>query len=99
MVCQIDNGITKLVAAAAKVDQHNQELIAEQRAKELARGWQIPALAALVIFLLGGLAGIVFGEKTDGRCAREYRISNQRVQTPALPIAATPRKNGKRAGL
>jgi hypothetical protein len=60
VVCQIDSGIAKLVAAAATVDQHNQQLIAEQRAKERARGWQIPALAALIVFLIGGLCGILF---------------------------------------
>ena len=60
VVCQIDTAITKLIAAAAKVDQHNRELIAEQRAKERARGWQIPALAAVIVFLLGGLCGILF---------------------------------------
>ncbi len=99
VVCQIDNGITKLVAAAAKVDQHNQELIAEQRAKELARGWQIPALAALVIFLLGGLAGIVLEKRQTADALASIGSQIERVQTPALPIAATPRKNGKRAGL
>ena len=60
VVCQIDTGITKLVAAAAKVDQHNRELIAQQREKERARGWQIPVMAALIVFLIGGLCGILF---------------------------------------
>ena len=60
VVCQIDTAITKLIAAAAKVDQHNRELIAEQRAKERARGWQIPVMAAVIVFLIGGLCGILF---------------------------------------
>jgi hypothetical protein len=59
VVCQIDSGITKLMAAAEKVDQHNRNLIAEQRARERARGWQIPALAALVVFLIGSVCGIL----------------------------------------
>jgi hypothetical protein len=99
VVCQIDTGISKLVAAAAKVDQHNQQLIAEQRAQDRARGWQIPALAALVIFLIGGLVGILLEKRQTADAIVNIGSQIERVQTPVLPIAATPRKNEKRAGL
>ena len=95
MVCQIDTGIAKLVAAAAKVDQHNRELIAEQRAKERARGWQIPALAALVVFLIGGLCGIAVEKRQTADALANIGSQIERVQTPVLPNVQISRKNGK----
>jgi hypothetical protein len=83
--------VRKLVTAARDVEQHNARLMAREKSNR----WGMLALAALVIFLVGGLAGIAIEKRQTADLLTNMGAQIERVQTPALPIAADPRKNGK----
>jgi hypothetical protein len=92
VVSKIDTGTAKLIAAARLVEQHNAALVAQQRSNR----WGLMAMAALLIFLVGGLAGIVLEKRQTVDALANIGAQIERVQTPAaLPIAENPRKNKK----
>ncbi len=92
VVSKIDTGTAKLIAAARQVEDHNQRLMYQQRSN--SRG--MLAMAALLIFLIGGLAGIVLEKRQTVDALANIGAQIERVQTPApLPIAENPRKNKK----
>jgi hypothetical protein len=92
----ISTEVRKLVSAAREVEQHNARLMARERSNR----WGLMALAALLLFLAGGLCGMFLETRQTAGILANIGAQIERVQTPApLPIAATPRKNGKRAGL
>ncbi len=93
VVSKIDAGTAKLVAAARLVEQHNAALVARDRSNR----WGLLAMAALLLFLIGGLAGIVLEKRQTLDALANIGAQIERVKTPAaLPIAESSRKNGKR---
>ena len=89
VVSKIDTGTAKLIAAARLVDEHNQRLMYQQRSNR----WGLMAMAALLIFLVGGLAGNRSGETPDSGCPGQHRSADRACQTPAaLPIAEIGKK-------
>jgi hypothetical protein len=92
VVSKIDTGTAKLIAAARTVDEHNQRLMYQQRSNR----WGLLAMAALLLFLVGGLCGIVLEKRQTVDALANIGAQIERVQTPAaLPIAENPRKNKK----
>jgi hypothetical protein len=83
---------SKLARNAREVEELNRRLIVQQRSN--SRG--LMAMAALLIFLVGGLAGIVLEKRQTVDLLSNIGAQIERVQTPAaLPIAENPRKNKK----
>jgi hypothetical protein len=86
---------SKLAKTAREVEELNRRLIVQQRSNR----WGMQALAALLIFLVGGLAGIVLEKRQTVDALANIGMQIERVQTPAaLPIAESPR-NHKKQGL
>jgi hypothetical protein len=94
VVSKIDTGTAKLIAAARTVDEHNQRLMYQQRSNR----WGLMAMAALLLFLVGGLCGIVLEKRQTVDALANIGAQIERVQTPAaLPIAEIGKKrNGER---
>ena len=83
---------TKLLAAARQVEQHNARLMA----REHSTRWGLMVMAALLIFLLGGLAGIVMEKHQTVDALANIGAQMERVQTSTpLPIAENSRKIGR----
>jgi hypothetical protein len=92
----IANETAKLVTAARKVEEHNERLIMQQRSNR----WGMLALAALVLFLLGGVAGIVVEKRQTTDLLSNVGEQIERMRTPATPtIVEMPRTNGRKSGL
>ena len=83
--------VRKLVTAARDGEQHNARLMARDRSNR----WSLVAAAVFIAFLVGGLAGIAIEKRQTADLLTNMGAQIERVQTPALPIAADPRKNGK----
>lgn len=81
----------KLVTAARKIEEHNERLILQQRSNR----WGLLALAALVVFLVGGFCGILVEKRQTADLLANIGTQIERVQTTALPIAQVQRKNEK----
>jgi hypothetical protein len=91
IVARIASEVKKLDVAASVVEQHNARLIARERSNR----WGLQATAVFLAFLVGGLAGIVLEKRQTVDLLSNIGAQIERVQTPALPIVAIPRKNGK----
>ncbi len=80
----IDKGITRLTAATEAVERQNGQLIAEQHS------WPRQAVYVMVIFLLGGLCGVVFENRQTADVLTNVNAQIERIQTPvAPPVAAS----------
>ena len=79
---------TKLAKTAGEVEELNHRLIIQQRSNR----WGLLALAGLVMFLVGGLAGIVLEKRQTADLFSNIGSQIERVQTPVLPIAEVRRK-------
>ncbi len=86
---------SKLAKTAREVEELNRRLIVQQRSNR----WGMQALAALLIFLVGGLTGIVLEKRQTVDALANIGMQIERVQPPTLPIADSPRKIGKKQGL
>jgi hypothetical protein len=82
----------KLVSAARQVEEHNVQLIVQERSNR--RPWQ--GILALLLFLAGGVCGILIekGQTTDLLSDIDARV--QRVQTPAIRTAPPAKSAGGR---
>jgi hypothetical protein len=87
----ISSETAKLVTAARNVEEHNARLMAREKSNR----WGLVALAAMVVFLVGGFCGILVEKRQTADLLSNIGSQIERVQTPALPIAENPRKNGK----
>ena len=88
----ISTEVRKLLTAARDVEQHNQRLVARERSNR----WGMLALAALTLFLIGGICGIEVEKRQTSDLLTSLGSQIERVQTPAaLPVAETPRRNRK----
>jgi hypothetical protein len=89
----ISTEVRKLVTAARGVEEHNARLVTRERSNR----WGMLSLAMLVVFLVGGLCGILVEKRQTVDALVNIGAQIERVQTPAtLPIADSSRKNGKR---
>jgi hypothetical protein len=89
----ISTEVRKLVRAARYVEGHNARLMARERSNR----WGMLSLAMLVVFLVGGLCGILVEKRQTVDPLANIGGQIERVQTPAtLPNADSSRKNGKR---
>lgn len=91
VVSKIDTGTAKLVAAARLVEDHNNRLIYQHRSNR----WGMLAMAALLLFLMGGLAGIVLEKRQTADALANIGEQLKGVHTPELPIVQIPRNNKK----
>jgi hypothetical protein len=91
----ISTETAKLVTAARNVEEHNRRLILQQHSNHRV----LLALAALVVFLLGGFAGIELEKRQTIDALATVGTPSERIQTPTLPIVEVPRKNKKEKGL
>jgi hypothetical protein len=91
----IFNETAKLVTAARQVEDYNERLIIQQRSNR----WALQGFGALVLFLLGGVAGIVLEKSQTTDLLSNIGTQLERVQMPAPPIVEVPRKNRKQSGL
>ena len=84
--------VRKLATAARDVEQHTARLVARERSNR----WGLMALAALTLFLIGGICGIEVEKRQTSDLLTSLGSQIERVQTPAaLPVAETPRRNRK----
>ncbi len=81
----------KLITTARQVEEQNATLITRERSHH----WKLQAAAVFVAFLVGGLAGIFVEKRQTSDLIGNIGARVEQVQTPALPIVAIPRKNGK----
>jgi hypothetical protein len=91
----IFNETAKLVTAARRVEDYNERLIIQQRSNRCA----LQGLGALVLFLLGGVAGIVLEKRQTTDVLSNIGAQIERVQMPAPSIVEVPKKNRKQSGL
>ena len=79
----------KLLTAARQVEEHNARLIVEQRSHR----WALQAVGALLLFLVGGLCGIVLEKRQTVDVLRDLGLQVERAERPAsVPIVEVPRK-------
>jgi hypothetical protein len=76
----------KLVAAARKVQEHNERLIVRERSNR----WGLMALTALLLFLVGGLTGILLDRQQTIELISNIVTRVEQVRTSALPIVEDP---------
>ena len=83
--------LAKLVTASRQVQDHNARLMEQER----RASWLWIVVVTLVVFLAGGLCGLLFekGQTTDALAVMGDRIQRmdaqiQRIQTPAAPAPA-----------
>jgi hypothetical protein len=82
----------KLIAASRDLERHNAQLVAQQRSSEV--WWQ--ATAALVLFLLGGVCGIMAERRQITSGLLNAGTQLERSQPPILPPAAPPLGSAKK---
>ena len=83
----------KLITAACRVEEHNEQLIVQQR----SNSWILQVFCALVLFLIGGVCGI-FLEQRQASLFNNVSSQIEPLQ-PAIPIVAMPQKDRKQSGL
>jgi uncharacterized phage infection (PIP) family protein YhgE len=90
----IDKGITRLTAATEAVQRQNGQLMAEQQS------WPRQAVYVMVIFLLGGLCGVVFEKRQTADVLTNVNAQIERIQTPVAPpvAASVPKRTRKGSG-
>jgi len=77
--------ITKLLAAARQVEQHNAALMTREKSNR----WSLQAAAVFIALLVGGLAGIVLEKRQTADLLTNIGAQIERIQSRAtLPIAA-----------
>jgi hypothetical protein len=85
--------LTKLTAASANLQQHNAQLFVQERSNR----WLWQGMLALVLFLVGGLCGILLekGQTTD--VLNNIGAQIERIQSPASSPDEMSLKNVKEA--
>jgi hypothetical protein len=83
--------LAKLVAASRALERHNAQLVAQQRSSGL--WWE--ATLALMLFVLGGLSGILVEKRQTTDALVNVGTQVERIQTPVFPPVA-PRGSAKK---
>jgi len=79
----------KLLTTARQVHEHNARLIVQHRSHR----WALQAVGALLLFLVGGLCGIVLEKRQTVDVLRDLALQVERAERPAaVPIVEVPRK-------
>lgn len=87
----IETGVTRLSAAAEAVQRQNIQLMTEQHS------WLVQAIFALVLFLLGGLCGVLFEKGQTTEVLSNINRQIERLQTPVTP-PVQPDKSRRKGG-
>jgi hypothetical protein len=84
--------LTKLTAASAELQHYNAQLIAEKP----SNSWMWNSLLLVVMFLFGGLAGIVFETNQTTSILTNMNTQIERIQMPTvLPLGSPNKKYGR----
>jgi hypothetical protein len=93
IVSSISDEVKKLDAAARLVEEHNARLMARERSNR----WALQAVGVLLLFVVGGLCGIVLEKRQTVDVLRDLGLRMERAERPAsVPIVEIPgkKKNG-----
>jgi len=74
--------LTKLLAASREVQNHNARLMVQERSK----AWVWQGLLALVLFLAGGLCGIVVEKRQTQAMLSGIVVQMDAIRTPPAPL-------------
>jgi len=85
----------KLAAASRQLQEHNSKLIFKER----ANGWLWKGMLGLVLFLMGGICGILVEKQQMAGFLGNIGSRIEAVQTPDGPIVAMPKQDRKQGGL
>jgi len=91
----ISTELGKLTAASRQLQEHNTKLIFRER----ANGWLWKGLLGLVLFLVGGICGILLEKRQVSGFISNVGSQIETVQTPDSPIVALPKRDRKQGGL
>ena len=93
MASTISAELLKLTSASRNLQDQNAQLLLEQPSNH--RVWQ--SMLVMVMFLLGGLCGIVFEKNQTAAVLTNISTQMNRIQTPVvLPIAQPPQESKTR---
>jgi hypothetical protein len=95
LTATISTELVRLAEASSEIQRHNHRLILRDRSQR----WVWQGVAALALFLFGGLAGIVMEKRETTNVLTNMASQIERVQTPVSPTVQVPRKNRKQGGL
>ena len=91
----ISTELGKLTAASRRLQEHNSKLILQERAN--GRLWK--GMLGLVLFLAGGICGILLEKRQMAGFMSNIGARIETVQTPDGPIVALPKRDRKQGAL
>jgi hypothetical protein len=88
MAATISGELEKLTAASRQLQGHNAQLLTEQP----LNSWIWQGMFIAVMFLMGGLCGIVFEKNQSAAVLARMSLQIDRIQVPAVATVAPPPK-------
>ena len=83
IVSNISTQVKKLDSAARQVEQHNAALMVRERSNR----WALQAVGALLLFVVGGLCGIVIEKRGTTEVLSKVSAQIERIQAPEARLA------------